>query len=546
MTKKKEFERKWGRIMSSEKDDFWDISSLLPPKKKYTASVFADTVPTAEISLDASNECVAENERTLHFSVEDRATASFREYTPPANAFIHRVCVRRAKSRYRFFHVFREDAIRYLNAKAKVSAFIPFFSYIPQYSQMNKEQLDYYIYFRNEANEGRYIQTTQSYYFLYIYEIINLPEYIPAEIGVVRMAKAWAAYRKMIPSIEKYMVSWLADYALIHGVACPVDILSPFLPDILALSHFKEFYLGNAADSSEAHLEALLALCSKYHYKNGRYAAKEQGEYFLTHIPRALELVFHEVFESDTLRVMYDTVSKEYDAYCGALCAEEYRYTVSVQYSSLTGTEALGQLITAAVKYAENKVRAYLSIKSRLSVPMLPQKYKSIMDAYFARSLVQAPRKEREARPEYEALYDAPSLGISDDAAKEIELSSWQNTRRLVPEEELCEATHEESADTGKTYPSAFTDKREGEDACPLLKSEMDVLRALRYENEASARACAKSEGVYFESALEHINEYFFDRMGDIVIEINECGVSVLEDYETEVGAFLAAHKSHA
>jgi len=521
--------------MSDNKDDFWDISSLLPPKKKKPASPFVKSVPVSEVALsqDPSKRGDDSQNRALHFFAEN-GEAESKEYIPSWNPLLRNVRIRLLKSNYRFYRVFREDSVRLLHETADACPFVPFFSYIPQYAQMNKAQLSYYLYFRAEARCGRYIDTNQSYFLLYVYEILNLPEYIPPKEGIVQLANAWAAYRKILPNLEKNMVRWISDYALVHEVACPNDVFAPFLPDVLSVSHLKEFYLGNGTDFTECHLNAFLALASEYNYQNGRYVQGENGDLFLTHIPRAVDRVLASVLERELDGVLYQTVTKEYEAYQGALCAEEYKYSIAITYCSVSGTEALKHLMTSVVKYAENKVRAYLSIKSRLSVAGLPQRYKDILDAYFAEALVRTPKREVIIRPEYEALYDAPSIGISDEEAQKIENSSWQNTIMLIPEEEREELLQKSEASMPNASPKADTDDG-------LAFADVKILSLLFDGDEDAARAYAAETGLVFESACERINEYFSDTMGDIIMEIGEDGVALLEDYETEVGTFLSS-----
>ncbi len=523
--------------MPNEKDDFWDISSLLPPKKKILAPVFSPKTDVAEISHGEVSEANSRAEQKLTFLGEKKISFT-REYIPAWNPLLKHVRVIAYQSNYRIFHVFKNDAVLYSQKKGMCVPFVPFFSYVPQYTQMNHAQIAYYLYFRDELNEGRMHETTQAYLMLYFYEIMNLPEYIPPDLGVLRLANAWMMYRKSFPSIEKYMVAWLADYALIHGVACPNGILSEALGEILSSSNMKEFYLGMEEEFSACILDAFLALASAYDFKNGRYAKGENGALFLTHVRAASKLVLEALLREKDNTATHQTVEKAYDAYIGALCAEEHKYRIEVSYCSVSGTESLKTILTAAVKYAENKVRAYLSIKSRLSVSGLPQKYKDMIDAYFAANLVRAPKKEIELRPEYEALYDAPSIGISEDEARMIENASWENTVRLIPDEEREELFAQNEDEI------ALSDLPSGD--VPQLAVPLVRFLTLFYRNGSdAARGYASANGFLFENACEKINEYFSDTMGDIVIEFDGSDASLIEDYMAEIESFLNTFDGH-
>lgn len=522
--------------MANEKDDFWDIASLLPQRKKKSAPVFAETVETAAVETrETSSPRMEADAGKLHFFDTKEGGKAY-SYQPCGNPFLRGVTVHTYPSNYRFYRAFREDAVRLFAQEGEECAYFPFFSYIPQYAQLRPSQLAYYLYFRSEARKGRYIDIDPSYFWLYVYEILNLPDLIPPEEGITLLANIWAAYREKMPSIEKNMVRWLADYALIHGVACPNQVLEAFLPHFLPLSHLKEFYLGKDADFTECRLHALLALSSDYAYRSSRYF-EENRALMLAHIPTAAALVLNCLLQEKSGGVLEQTVTKRYEAYQGALCAQEEKYEIEVTYCSVSGTESLKQIMTAAVKYAENKVRAHLSIKSRLAVSALPQKYKQLIDGYFEKALPKKKKAELAPtiRPEYEELYDAPSRGFSDEEAQKIENDSWQNTLRLVSDEEKDELMRAEPV-FSKTVEEVRAPAVE-EDA--LDGVAVGFLDLLFHSGEKRAKAYCAEKGVLAESLCEKINEYFMDLLGDIIIEIGVGQFALLEDYETEVEEFL-------
>ena len=77
---------------------------------------------------------------------------------------------------FEFYTKFCKDAARYFSLTHEPCEYVYFFSYMPQYDQMTVSQMSYYLYWRDEVRKGNYIKTDINYLFLYIYEIINLPE----------------------------------------------------------------------------------------------------------------------------------------------------------------------------------------------------------------------------------------------------------------------------------------------------------------------------------------------------------------------------------
>ena len=525
--------------MFDRKDDFWDIASLLPKKADTPKKQPYGEVPLPEIKSDDETpeiESHAERDARVLHSVSGDGANSIGEYFPRDNPFITRVRIFERRSHMRLFHGFKSDGAAWQALRGTPCPYVPFFSFVPQYEQLNAAQKAYYLYFREEANKGNYIEAGQSYVFLYIFEILNLPDLIPPKIGVLRLAKVWKEYRKTMPMLDKNLIPWLADYGLLHGVSCPRAILFPFLDEILAKSNLKEYYLGFEEDEKNSTVDALILLTSQYRYENSRYAQGEYALLFHTHIRQAASAVLRHVF-LDGGKIRYQTVSKRFDAFAGALWAGASRYELEVTYYSVTGTDDLKILMTAAVKYAENKLRAYLSVKSRLSVSCLPDHVRTLIDAYFERALPPKSEKKVEERPSYEMMYEPLSVGVSTEDARAIEQSSWENTWRLIPDSEREEIF---SSLDNKTVENTETTQPPSSDSVSLTEDQRAFLACLLRGEQHGAHRLAKDTGVSYETLGEAINEYFADSLGDVVLEFTGDGYTVIPDYEDEIRAILA------
>ncbi len=511
------------------KDSFWDIGDLLPKKKHTTSSAYGEIslngIVDEKKKVDEAH--AGKEELVLHKSVVAEAVL---DYIPEDNILISRVRVLKRKSNMHLFHGFYTDGVLWQSYRGKPCPYVPYFSFVPQYEQLNTSQKEYYLYFRDEANAGRFLEAGQSYVLLYIFEIINLPQLIPPKIGVERLANVWAAYRKKLPMLDKSMIPWLADYALLHGVPCPRDVLSPFLHEILEKSNLKEFYLGLGEKSKADAVDAFLLLSSSYRYENSRYAQGENKALFSAHICRAVAQCLPLAL-SESKKVKFQTVTKRYDAFVGALWSGTERYALEVSYCSVTGTDELKILMTAVVKYTENRLRAHLSVKSRLAVSCLPDAYRSLLDAYFEKALPLPSHKTQKAEKheEYLALYDAPTQVLSVAEAEKIEQSSWDNTWRLIPEEEKTEIfTLSEPIPEENITPQ--------EDAASFLSQEEKTFLSLLLQGRtADARNYAKACGREYMTMGERVNIAFSDRLGDVVLELLDDDYSVISDYENEI-----------
>ncbi len=524
--------------MREEKDDFWNIAALLPRHKKASTNVSVGEISLPEVTevhppVPNSIQTAKQPDRAIPTSGGKICAA----YTPKDNPLISEVRVFERKSHMHLFHGFKTMGALWQEKRGVPVPYVPFFSFVPQYEQLNRAQAAYYLYFREEVNSGNYPDVSQSYVLLYIFEILNLPDLIPPKIGILRLANLWAAYRKKMPMLDKNLIPWLADYGLLHGVPCPREILSPFLDEILAKAPMKEFYLGLGEDTGAGAIDALILLTSAYRYQNSRYAEGEHKALFEKHIRGAAATVLRHVF-LDGGKERYQTVTRRFDAFTGALWAGTNRYEIEVTYYSLTKTDDLKILMTAVIKYAENKLRAYLSVKSRLSVACLPTLYREMIDVYFSHALP-SPLKgkaESAARPEYETLYDPLTVGVSVGEAEAIEKSSWENTWLLIPESEKEEIL---AATCKPPTVEPATEEESSEDA--LISEEEKIFLSLLCAGRTdAARAHAKGCGSSYLSMGERINEAFCDRMGDVVLELFGEEYQIISDYEQEIREAIA------
>ena len=397
---------------------------------------------------------------------------------------------------------------------------------------MSKAQLNFYFYFRAQAKEGNFIPCDVTYFWLYIYEIINLPDKIAPQIGVKQMCQAWAAFRDKHPKIDKYMTVWLADYCLVNQIPCPTEHIVKFLPIILEHAGFKEFYLGHAKENSIYGVHTLLSLLSTYPWQKSKFllSLKEPER---RHLLLALIEVIKEVYQDSTLMQTAESISiMERDAYSGSLCGHNIKCRIVASYRALNPTGKLSDALTCAVKYAENKMRAMHGQKSRLTVgELLLPHHKSIIDAYFEQFVPKVQAKaltKKVVRAEYEKQYDAEEVGISMATALSIEDDSWESTRKLI---EDTDAVAEETAQTLSAVLHTVEAPAVSQNNSIESLKKQTLLTLL----EKGSIPCS------FETVTicEEINNIFMDEMGDIVIVITETECQLIEDYREEIETWL-------
>ena len=93
-----------------------------------------------------------------------------------------------------------------------------FKSYFPTYNAMSDRQLRGYFTWRAQVRRGTVEETSTSFAFLYLYELIcGIGVDNPLE-GFNKIKAFWDVYRAFEPGIDRFARVWLQDYAVFHGL----------------------------------------------------------------------------------------------------------------------------------------------------------------------------------------------------------------------------------------------------------------------------------------------------------------------------------------
>ena len=532
---------------AEELDRFWDIDTLIPPKR---APHYASDTETAEIVVEApalpkSGAAKAisipqpDGDRPMphfippHTADEVRGLPQADEDYTPVNALIRRVRLYRWKSNYRYYEGFVRDAVRLYPVTGAECPRVPFFSYVPQYTQMSRPQLEWYLWWRENFRRGVCLDTDYSYVLLYVYEIINLSGKTDAMRDQEALCNLWAHYRETYRQLDSYLPEWICDYSLIHRVPPPKLFTGKLLSEVMSHCTLKEFYVPS--DGTDTYIRALLAFCSNYDYRKSKFCTDERVEMFDRAVVLALRTVTKHTSTGGKLfsAAGMDDSKLSRDAYSGALCSYRIKRRIEVDFCSFSRSHELRYFVTDVVKYTENRLRSYYAIRSRLSIYALSAEVRKLLDVALeellpsrAAQVIQKQKEEEAFVSAYEKLYDLPPKELSLSDAAQIERLSWDTTERLV---EAFEDTDEPSPVSVPAVPVTEPDTpaENGEAWHPYLA----FLRAVRDGDTAGQRTAAAAMKKPPEVLADEINTLAADQMGDILLEEGDDGFTVIEDY---------------
>ncbi len=548
-------------------DDFWDVDALLPKKKPM---IYASDTSTAEIVIEERESGASPAVQTIPARKESPTASAAPSHTStassvsrlsqpeleyaPTHPLLHRVRVYRWRSDYHYYEAFYRDAVKLYAIHGEACERAPYFSYVPQYSQLNRLQLEWYLWWREQFRNGEAPDTDYSYLLLYAYELLNLSTNVDPVQTRELLLRLWKSYREIFHQLDAYLPEWICDLCLLHRLPPPEEQELKLQLSLLSHCNLKEFYVSGT--DGDAYLRALLTFCSNYDYRKSKFYADPHRELFDRAILGSLRAVSERTEAAGKLFSAIDQKESRLmrDAYTGALCSPRIRRRIEVEYCAFSRSHELRFLVTDIVKYAENQVRASLGIRSRLGIYALPMPVRLLMDAYLT-EILPAKRlqsaKRAEEIPTYEKLYDAPHTKLSFTAAEEIERLSWDTTERLIEAFDAGEDAEVTPCEASAPIPPLQSEKEQGatqpEERIMEEWSERSpfapyvaFLHAVLEANVTEQRRTAQNAGLSPEVLADAINALAADEMGDILLEEDGAGYCVIEDYREWLSELLS------
>lgn len=521
----------------NDKDDFWNLDRILPRKSNAASTV--SRVDTVDVKNDKAPSSRGVDIRALFSAVNEKkginslesSIEKERDYTHFSDSRIMRYAyVGYYNSALTYENKARAYALKLFGKKpVRVPEYVEYFSFKPSFSELNSAQLEYYIYWRSEVYAGKVFPTAPSYVMLLVSEIVNLPDRIEPERGVIILVDLWEKAFDDKTRFDKLLSDTLFEYCIVHDLPIPYDRLrrvfntskSP-VSQVLGSLYIIDFLLKNSSEFTEEDLSFVFENCLSYSFRQGKhYTTNEKFKNLLDTRFYAVLLKFFKIFP-DCISKIFDNHEKRTSpikiikpAFLNINVSSEIKRNIVYEYYSFDKSDVEFQQLINLAKHIENKFRSECGIRARLSVNALPIDFRTALDKAILEFII---RNEPLVQKSEVKLQKKVNIDIN--RAISIEEASWDTTKMLT---EGIEAFEDD----------LFVGEAQSDESSLLTDLELDVLYALLKENFPKAESLCLDAGQFFDSVASSINEKAFDSFDDIIIDINsKC---VFEDYVTDI-----------
>ncbi|WP_180326663.1 TerB N-terminal domain-containing protein [Raoultibacter phocaeensis] len=426
--------------------------------------------------------------------------------------------------------------------------------YYPRYQKMDYSQLRTYFTWRTAAREGVFKETSTSFAFLYLYELINGVGADGPLDGLEKLTATWFALRADLPVLDRYVPGWIKDYCVYY----PLD------------TSFREFALQNnlqrhyptvfcyGTEGTEAF--ELYARIASYDIEKSVFFTEDHRDMIVECFGFVLTRL-RERFAEKKRRFEDSVFSAErrasrWSPFGKALfypTLAQPRRTVRISEKEVYECEAGRwtakrvalapqgpQLAGYLMKATEAHLRKAVRFKHRLTANL--DSFKAVDQGSFERIGLSVPRVVEEACTEFYEHYTFRSVSVNLDSLKRIRTDALSTQEKLVvPDAEdiraasSVEATPPPTAPADPSFPEAHGTEQQTawqRFALSLTEAEREALEAVLAGGDV--KQVAQTRAIMLEVLLDGINEKAMDSLGDAVVETDD-SISVYEDYEYDL-----------
>ncbi len=477
---------------------------------------------------------------------------------------------------------------------------IPFSSYFPYYQSMNYEQLRTYFTWRTKVRQGNIENTSISYAFIYIYELLNNIGVDNAVDGLDKLVFFWESFKKFDMTIDKYLIKWIKDYYIYYE-------LPNSFKDFLLKNELQGHYPDIAFYESENNCDFQhLCSISKYNIKKSAFYNDEKqlvmdcADFVISKLKN---LLAKSSLEFDNLIFQTSKSKFEWVPFEGALFYqhlkqtnrqiifsndEVYTYNQNKCLRSIFIARDSGkQLLAYIFKQMEVVLRKVTNYKFKITANLNMINTETLLK--LGALGISIEKVVTDATLEFYADRNKTVVTVDESALNKIRKESLQTQEKLsIPESDfeqitiftdknednilvvekedfkndnekssLLETSMINNAET--VLLKALDTSKDSEGIISIqqnLLTENDVWSSFKnslsetelkafaiiLQSESDIKQFANENGLMIEVLIDSINEKAFDSIGDNVLEIDN-SINIYDEYKEKIIYMLALDK---
>ena len=460
------------------------------------------------------------------------------------------------QAQYENSKIFYRQAVYMKDFEDDYNEKVPFSSYFPYYQLMGYEQLRTYFTWRTKVRSGNIENTSLSYAFIYIYELLNNVGVNDPVDGLDKLMSFWTAFKVFDTTIEKYLIKWVKDYHIYYELP---KSFKEFLCENGLQNHYPDI-VGYEPEMN-FNFEQLCSI-SKYNIKQSTYYSNETNQLIadcydftlnkLKNIFAGAGIEFNDlIFQSSKGKSVWKPFNgalfypnlKQPDRRV-VLCGNEVYICSQNNWvlSTIITLESGRQLIGYILKQMESVLRKVTKYKYKLSANL------NTVNGEILQKLDAAGISLEKAVTDtvLEFLREKNKIVVSVDkyVLNKIRLEALDTQEKLiVPEDNFQMAP--------VSFPKVQSEEKEKKEfllppadelALPdrwtrlknvLNKTEIDALSAV-LQGDRNIKRFADENGIMLEVLADSINEKAFDHIGDNILEMDD-NMMIYEEYRENI-----------
>lgn len=423
---------------------------------------------------------------------------------------------------------------------------VPLQTYWTTYGHLNQAQTEWYYFWRARLRAGEPFPTDLSYVFLHVYEVLHGVGFDQPEAAFDHLQRVWRTYRVEHPKLDQYLVPWLTDFLHYYGPDSDAARAWPQEAGAYTRGDEAVHHWLTSTDRTDVPASVFRELVA-YRPEQNKFYREAEDKAALDGALRRAVLVTDAYYRDTTGASVFEALRPAQprrmhrDAFAGAVFEGP-----SFSYDAVTlwpyGEDGkLSELLTQAVRYAENLARRRAGFKSMLRGIELPRELSAYLDTHLFPKV--AARRSVQLDAARLASLQRDSAAIRERLLDDEEIE--QNAAPAVP----APVKPALPAGTGAaryTLPDQIpeghlTDVAAVADVLDVTSGgARDLLRQLRAQGwEAPEGELQVPAGLFISGLVDEVNEAAQLKLGDVLL-VHEGSVLVaVDDYRDELEFLL-------